>query len=98
LSYFHYGMNRPILGDVIFRNRFHVHSATLIERYNRVLHHLTGHQTSSTDIYINIFGHSPKVGEKLRDPLHLGHKGVNRQFILLAVDQRTLSCVCSATG
>jgi len=82
-------MNRLIRAGLMFGNLFHVHSPALIERYNRALEHLTGKRTELTDFYIDISGYSPEVGDELGDPLYLNHKGVNRQFILLSVEQRT---------
>lgn len=82
-------MNRLIRAGLMFGNLFHVSSPALIERYNRALHHLTGKRTELTDFYIDISGYSPEVGDELGDPLYLNHKGVNRQFILLGMEQRT---------
>jgi hypothetical protein len=82
-------MNRLIRAGLMFGNLFHVHSPALVERYNRALHHLTGKRTTLTDFYIDISGYSPEVGAELNDPLYLNHKGVNRQFILLSMEQRT---------
>ena len=82
-------MNRLIRAGLMFGNLFHVHSPALVERYNRALHHLTGKRTELTDFYVDISGFSPEVGDELGDPLYLNHKGVNRQFILLSVEQRT---------
>ncbi|MDG1067668.1 MAG: hypothetical protein P8P40_04715 [Sulfitobacter sp.] len=82
-------MNRLIRAGLMFGNLFHVHSPALVERYNRALHHLTGKRTALTDFYIDLSGYSPEVGDELDDPLYLNHKGVNRQFILLSVEQRT---------
>ncbi|MEQ6202139.1 DUF6638 family protein [Sulfitobacter sp. HNIBRBA2951] len=82
-------MNRLIRAGLMFGNLFHVHSPALVERYNRALHHLTGKRTELDDFYIDISGYSPEVGDELGDPLYLNHKGVNRQFILLSVEQRT---------
>ncbi len=82
-------MNRLIRAGLMFGNLFHVSSPALVERYNRALDHLTGHKTTLTDFYIDISGYSPEIGEELGDPLYLNHKGVNRQFILLSMEQRT---------
>lgn len=82
-------MNRLIRAGLMFGNLFHVSSPALIERYNRALHHLTGKRTELTDFYVDISGYSPEVGAELGDPLYLNHKGVNRQFILLSMEQRT---------
>ena len=73
----------------MFGNLIHVESPALIERYNRALKHLTGHQTKLTDFHIDISGYSPEIGDELGDPLYLNHAGVNRQFILLTTDQKT---------
>ena len=81
-------MNRLIRAGLMFGNLFHVSSPALVERYNRALHHLTGKRTKLTDFYIDISGYSPEIGDEMEDPLYLNHKGVNRQFILLSVEQR----------
>lgn len=73
---------------LMFGNLIHIESASLIERYNRALKHLTNHQTKLTDFHIDISGYSPEIGDELGDPLYLNHAGVNRQFILLSTDQK----------
>jgi len=81
-------MQRLIKNGLMFGNLFHVASPALIDRYNRALNHLTGKQTDLTDFHIDISGYSPEVGDALQDHLYLNHQGVNRQFILLSVEQR----------
>lgn len=80
-------MIRLIQSGLMYGNLFHVASPALVERYNRALEHLTGKRTSLTDFYIDISGFSPEVGDDLGDPLYLNHNGVNRQFILLSIEQ-----------
>ncbi|MFK7835150.1 MAG: DUF6638 family protein [Sulfitobacter sp.] len=82
-------MQRLIKHGLMFGNLFHVASPTLIDRYNRALKHLTGKTTELTDFHIDISGYSPEVGDELNDHLYLNHAGVNRQFILLSMEQRT---------
>ncbi len=82
-------MNRLIKHGLMFGNLFHVHAPALVERYNRALHHLTDKRTDLTDFHIDISGYSPEVGDELNDHLYLNHQGVNRQFILLSMEQRT---------
>lgn len=81
-------MQRLIQSGLMFGNLIHVASPALVERYNRALQHLTGKTTALTDFYVDISGYSPEVGFELDDPLYLNHAGVNRQFILLTVDQK----------
>ncbi len=81
-------MERLIKSGLMFGNLVHVASPALVERYNRALKHLTGKETSLTDFYIDISGYSPEVGHELNDPLYLNHAGVNRQFILLTMEQK----------
>jgi len=81
-------MNRLIRHGLMFGNLFHVASPALVDRYNRALEHLTGKTTDLTDFHIDISGYSPEVGDELQDHLYLNHAGVNRQFILLSVEQR----------
>ena len=81
-------MNRLIRHGLMFGNLFHVSSPALVERYNRALQHLTGKTTSLSDFHIDISGYSPEVGDALQDHLYLNHAGVNRQFILLSMEQR----------
>ncbi|KIN65493.1 hypothetical protein Z945_536 [Sulfitobacter noctilucae] len=73
----------------MFGNLFHVSSPALVERYNRALEHLTGKRTDLTDFHIDISGYSPEIGDALQDHAYLNHQGVNRQFILLSMEQRT---------
>jgi hypothetical protein len=82
-------MKRLIQHGLMFGNLFHVASPALVERYNRALEHLTGKRTEQTDFHIDISGYSPEVGDELDDHLYLNHLGVNRQFILLSMEQRT---------
>ena len=82
-------MNRLIRHALMFGNLFEVSSPTLIDRYNRALEHLTGKTTDLTDFHIDISGYSPEVGDALNDHNYLNHQGVNRQFILLSMEQRT---------
>ena len=82
-------MHRLIKHGLMFGNLFHVDSPALVERYNRALEHLTGKRTKLTDFHIDISGYSPEIGDELDDQLYLNHLGVNRQFILLSMDQRT---------
>ncbi|MBD3664861.1 DUF6638 family protein [Sulfitobacter aestuariivivens] len=81
-------MQRLIRAGLMFGNLFHVSSPALVERYNRALKHLTGKTTKLTDFHVDISGYSPEVGDELDDHLYLNHAGVNRQFILLSMDQR----------
>ena len=81
-------MQRLIRHGLMFGNLFHVASPALVQRYNRALEHLTGKTTQLTDFHIDISGYSPEVGDELQDHLYLNHAGVNRQFILLSVEQR----------
>ena len=82
-------MNRLIRAGLMFGNLFHVSSPALVERYNRALKHLTGKTTDLTDFHIDISGYSPEIGDELDDHLYLNHQGVNRQFILLSMEQRS---------
>ncbi|KIN62534.1 hypothetical protein Z946_1394 [Sulfitobacter noctilucicola] len=82
-------MNRLIQHGLMFGNLFHVASPALVDRYNRALNHLSGKTTKLTDFHIDISGYSPEVGDELKDHEYLNHQGVNRQFILLSMEQRT---------
>tara|TARA_R110002049_G_scaffold117332_3_gene270631 strand:+ start:24943 stop:26298 length:1356 start_codon:yes stop_codon:yes gene_type:complete len=81
-------MKGLIRHGLMFGNLFHVASPALVDRYNRALHHLTGKRTELTDFHVDISGFSPEIGDELNDPLYLNHAGVNRQFILLSMEQR----------
>ena len=81
-------MHRLIKHGLMFGNLFHVDSPALIDRYNRALEHLTNRRTALSDFHIDISGYSPEVGDELGDHLYLNHAGVNRQFILLSMEQR----------
>ncbi|WP_299880977.1 DUF6638 family protein [uncultured Sulfitobacter sp.] len=82
-------MKRLIKSGLMFGNLVHIDSPALVDRYNRALHHLTGKRTELTDFHVDISGYSPEVGDALQDDLYLNHQGVNRQFILLSMEQRT---------
>jgi len=82
-------MNRLIRAGLMFGNLFHVDTPTLVARYNRALEHLTGKTTTLDDFHIDISGFSPEIGHELQDDLYLNHQGVNRQFILLSMEQRS---------
>ncbi|MEP5728838.1 MAG: DUF6638 family protein [Sulfitobacter sp.] len=82
-------MQRLIKNGLMFGNLFHVASPALVERYNRALEHLTGKRTSLDDFHVDISGYSPEVGDEFNDHLYLNHAGVNRQFILLSMEQRS---------
>ena len=82
-------MKRLIKHGLMFGNLFHVDSPALVDRYNRALTHLTGKTTKQTDFHVDISGYSPEIGDELNDHLYLNHAGVNRQFILLSMEQRS---------
>lgn len=73
---------------LMFGNLIPVDSPVLVERYRRAMKHLTGKVTALEDFHIDISGYSPEIGDELGDDLYLNPKGVNRQFILLTLDQR----------
>ncbi|MEM1373247.1 MAG: DUF6638 family protein [Pseudomonadota bacterium] len=80
-------MKRLIEKGLMFGNLVPVRSPALVARYNRALKHLTGRETALTDFHIDISGYSPEIGAEFDDLLYLNHAGVNRQFILLTLDQ-----------
>lgn len=81
-------MQRLIEKGLMFGNLFHVGSPALVDRYSRALEHLTGRTTDLDDFHIDISGYSPEIGDELEDHDYLNHGGVNRQFILLATEQK----------
>ena len=82
-------MKRLIQHGLMFGNLFHVDSPALVDHYKRALEHLTGKRTKQIDFHVDISGYSPEIGDEFDDHLYLNHKGVNRQFILLSMEQRT---------
>lgn len=80
-------MRRLIEKGLMFGNLVPIRSPALVARYNRALKHLTGRETALTDFHIDISGYSPEIGAEFDDLLYLNHEGVNRQFILLTMDQ-----------
>ncbi|MEM1235283.1 MAG: DUF6638 family protein [Pseudomonadota bacterium] len=80
-------MKRLIEKGLMFGNLVPIRSPALVARYNRALRHLTGRETTLTDFHVDISGYSPEIGAEFDDPLYLNHAGVNRQFILLTLDQ-----------
>ena len=81
-------MERLIAKGLMFGNLVHVESPVLVERYRRALQHLTGRTTALEEFHIDISGYSPEIGDELGDHLYLNPRGLNRQFILLTLDQR----------
>jgi hypothetical protein len=81
-------VKRLIEKGLMFGNLIPVDSPVLVERYRRAMKHLTGRETKLEDFHIDISGYSPEIGDELGDDLYLNPKGVNRQFILLTLDQR----------
>ncbi|WP_376877326.1 DUF6638 family protein [Albirhodobacter sp. R86504] len=82
-------MRRLIDKGLMFGNLIRVESPALVERYNRALSQLTGRRTALEAFHIDISGFSPEVADELGDPLYLNPNGCNRQFILLAPEQKT---------
>jgi hypothetical protein len=82
-------MMRLVRRGLMFGNLYEVRSASLVERYNRALKHLTGRETGLKDFHLDISGYSPEIGDELGDDLYLNPNGCNRQFILLSTDQKT---------
>lgn len=82
-------MKRLIERGLMFGNLVPVDSSALVERYNRALKRLTGKTTSLPEFHIDISGYSYEVGEELDDHLYLNPGGVNRQFIILSVQQKS---------
>ena len=81
-------MKRLIERGLKYGNLVHVTSSALVERYNRALEHLTGKRTVLSDFHVDISGYSPEIGAEFDDRMYLNHAGVNRQFILLTLDQK----------
>jgi hypothetical protein len=73
---------------LMFGNLIPVDSPVLVDRYRRAMKHLTGKVTALDDFHIDISGYSPEIGDELGDDLYLNPRGLNRQFILLTLDQR----------
>ena len=82
-------MMRLVRRGLMFGNLFEVRSASLVERYNRALEHLTGKRTALEEFHVDISGFSPEIGDEFGDDLYLNPNGCNRQFILLSTDQKT---------
>ncbi|MEP1443427.1 MAG: DUF6638 family protein, partial [Hyphomicrobiales bacterium] len=82
-------MMRLVKRGLMFGNLFDVSSSALVGRYNRALEQLTGKTTELTEFHIDISGFSPEIGDELGDLNYLNPDGLNRQFILLSIEQRT---------
>lgn len=82
-------MMRLVKRGLMFGNLYEVNSTALVGRYNRALAHLTGLTTALNEFHIDISGYSPEIGEELGNQLYLNPEGLNRQFILLSIEQRT---------
>ena len=82
-------MKRLIQHGLMFGNLIEVASPQLIDRYNRALKHLTGKETALKEFHIDISGYSPEIGDELNDDHYLNPNGMNRQFILLTLKQKS---------
>ncbi len=82
-------MNRLIQHGLMFGNLIEVASPQLVDRYNRALKHLTGKETKLKDFHIDISGYSPEIGDEFKDDHYLNPNGMNRQFILLTLKQKS---------
>lgn len=81
-------MKRLIEKGLMFGNLVRVSGPALVARYNRALKHLTGRETALDEFHIDISGYSPEIGDAFGDHLYLNPHGVNRQFILMFVEQK----------
>lgn len=81
-------MKRLIDKGLMFGNLVRVDSPALVERYNRALMQLSSRRTGLSEFHIDISGFSPEVADELDAPLYLNPNGCNRQFILLAPEQK----------
>ncbi len=82
-------MKRLIDKGLMFGNLMRVESPALVERYNRALTQLSNRRTGLEAFHIDISGYSPEVADELGEPLYLNPNGCNRQFILLAPEQKS---------
>jgi hypothetical protein len=82
-------MKRLVEKGLMFGNLIEIATPALIERYNRALKHLTGKETKLTEFHIDISGYSPEIGDELNDDHYLNPNGLNRQFILLTLKQKS---------
>ena len=82
-------VRRLIEKGLMYGGLVHVESPALAARYARALEKLTGRTTALTDFHVDVSGFSPEVAAELEDPLYLNPNGVNRQFIILTVQQKT---------
>jgi hypothetical protein len=82
-------MKRLVEKGLMFGNLIEIATPALVERYNRALKHLTGKETKLTEFHIDISGYSPEIGDELKDDHYLNPNGLNRQFILLTLKQKS---------
>ncbi len=81
-------MMRLLKHGLIYGDLFKVDTPAMVERYNVALEALTGKRTSLDNFMIDISGFAPEIGDEFGDALYLNPGGVNRQFILLSVEQK----------
>lgn len=82
-------MMRLVKRGLMFGNLFEVTAPALVERYNRAMQKLIGKTTALSNFHIDISGYSPEIGDELGDTRYLNPDGLNRQFILLSIEQRS---------
>lgn len=82
-------MMRLVKRGLMFGNLYPVSSRALVARYNRALEKLTGKTTELTEFHLDISGFSPEIGDAFNDLNYLNPDGLNRQFILLSIEQRS---------
>jgi hypothetical protein len=64
-----------------------IKSVSLIERYNKALNKLTGHNTSLSQFHIDCTGFSPEIATELNSEDYLDAHGMNKKFILISMEQ-----------
>lgn len=86
-------MKRLYENDLIFGRLLTVDQPHLIARYNKALAAFGLAQTALETFDIDRTGFSPQVAEALGDDDYLDPNGINRRFIILTPQQRTLPVV-----
>jgi hypothetical protein len=62
----------------------------LIKRYNRALEQLCGKKTNLDSFHIDCSGFSPEIAEEFNDDDYMDTHGINKQFIIVSISQKSL--------
>lgn len=86
-------MQRLIENGMLYGRLMRVDAPHLVERYNRALERMGMQRTALERFHIDASGYSLEIADELGDTSYLDPQGVNRRFIILSGEQRTLPLI-----